>query len=197
MRKHKRGSPLEETEGRETVVIPSGDRRTDGDTWDASKGAGTREEHVAAIPEEETEYRPADARQEDRRSRTSSPRRPPRVNLRAEPTVEETDAETVVLGVLVAIQGPIPGFVARLFDGENVLGRLGDPDPIPDQRGTTGISRRHARVWAAADGFVVEPSSDRSAVFVNEIRIRDRALVSQGDRIRLGRDLTFVLLVVP
>ena len=118
------------------------------------------------------------------------------MNLPAEPTVEETDAETVVLGVLVAIQGPIPGFVARLFDGENVLGRLGDPDPIPDQRGTQGISRHHARFLATAGGFVVEPLSDR-AVFVNEIRILDRALVSQGDRIRLGRELTFVLLVVP
>jgi pSer/pThr/pTyr-binding forkhead associated (FHA) protein len=94
----------------------------------------------------------------------------------------------------VAIKGPIPGFVARLFEGSNVLGRGGDPDLIPTRSETRAISRRHATVEAEAGAFVIEPVGP---VFVNERRIGDRTLLSHGDQVRLGRTLTFVLLVVP
>jgi pSer/pThr/pTyr-binding forkhead associated (FHA) protein len=104
-----------------------------------------------------------------------------------------------LLGVLVVTEGPLEGFVARVVEGKNALGREGHPDPIPKQEETRGISRLHATLEAEAGGFVIEPTSDRSAVFVNEQLVDQRTLLSHGDRIRLGmkQPLTLVLLVVP
>ena len=104
-----------------------------------------------------------------------------------------------LLAVLVVTEGPIQGFVARVVEGKNVIGRDGHPDPIPKQEETRGISRHHATLEAEAGAFVIEPASEQNAVFVNEQLVDQRSLLSHGDRIRLGmkRPLTLVLLVVP
>jgi len=104
-----------------------------------------------------------------------------------------------VVAVLIGVEGPLENEVYRVFEGENVLGRHGKPDPFPNTPDTKTISREHATLRVAGEHFLIEPSNPKNATFVNGQPVDERSLVQHGDRIGLGatRTATFVLLVVP
>jgi hypothetical protein len=104
-----------------------------------------------------------------------------------------------VVAVLVGIEGPLEGHVCRIFNGENVIGREGQPEPLPNIPDTMTISRKHARLKAEEGYFAIEPLRPENATFVNEQLVDQPAVLEGGDRIRLGanKPSTFVLLVVP
>jgi len=101
--------------------------------------------------------------------------------------------------VLLGIDGPLDGHLVRVFDGENVLGREGSPESLPNRPDTKTISRQHARLRADAGDFMIEAVRPENATFVNEQPVETPQLLQHGDRIRLGatKPTTFVLLVVP
>jgi pSer/pThr/pTyr-binding forkhead associated (FHA) protein len=101
-----------------------------------------------------------------------------------------------VVAVLLGIEGPLEGHVIRVFAGENLIGREGDPDPIPDTRESKFISKRHAQLIADAGYFAVAPVAEKNATLVNDRRIEAREFIQNGDRLGLGsRPTSFVLLV--
>jgi hypothetical protein len=104
-----------------------------------------------------------------------------------------------VVAVLLGVEGPLDGHVIRVFEGDNLIGREGQPDPIPNTADTKTISRKHAMLGAEAGYFALEPVDAKNATFVNEKVIDARELIQHGDRVRLGsaKPSTFVLLVVP
>jgi hypothetical protein len=104
-----------------------------------------------------------------------------------------------IVAVLVGIDGALDGHLVRVFDGENVLGREGSPEPLPNRQDTKTISRQHARLRADGGDFMIEPVRPENATFVNDQLIEAPQLLQHGDRLRLGatKPSTFVLLVVP
>ena len=104
-----------------------------------------------------------------------------------------------VVAVLLGIDGALDGHMVRVFDGENVLGREGSPESLPNRPETKTISRQHARLRADGGDFMIEAVRPENATFVNEQLVESPQLLSHGDRIRLGatKPSTFVLLVVP
>jgi len=104
-----------------------------------------------------------------------------------------------VVAVLLGIDGALDGHLVRVFDGENVLGREGSPEPLPNRADTKTISRQHARLRADAGDFMIEAVRPENATFVNDQLVETPQLLQHGDRIRLGatKPTTFVLLVVP
>jgi len=89
--------------------------------------------------------------------------------------------------------------VCRLFEGENVLGREGAPEPLPNCSETKTISRKHASLKAEGGYFAIEPLRPENATFVNDVLIDKPELLQHGDRVKLGatKPSTFLLLVVP
>ncbi len=71
-----------------------------------------------------------------------------------------------------------------LVEDELVLGRLDTLGGAlePDHE----ISRRHARVYRAGDGFLVEDQESANGTFVNEERIDGPRLLHTGDHLRIG-----------
>jgi hypothetical protein len=71
-----------------------------------------------------------------------------------------------------------------LVEDEVVLGRLETFDGAlePDHQ----ISRRHARVYRADDGFLVEDQQSANGTFVNEQRIDEPHVLHTGDELRIG-----------
>jgi hypothetical protein len=104
-----------------------------------------------------------------------------------------------VVAVLVGVEGPLDGHVCRIFSGENVIGREGQPEALPNVPDTLTISRKHALLKAEEGYFAIEPLRPENATFVNEQLVDKPAVLEPGDRIRLGanKPSTFVLLVVP
>lgn len=104
-----------------------------------------------------------------------------------------------VVAVLLGVDGALDGHMVRVFDGENVLGREGSPESLPNRPETKTISRQHARLRADGGDFMIEAVRPENATFVNEQLVESPVLLSHGDRIRLGatKPSTFVLLVVP
>ncbi len=104
-----------------------------------------------------------------------------------------------VVAVLLGVEGALDGHLVRVFDGENVLGREGSPESLPNRPDTKTISRQHARLRADGGDFMIEAVRPENATFVNEQLVESPQLLQHGDRIRLGatKPSTFVLLVVP
>jgi pSer/pThr/pTyr-binding forkhead associated (FHA) protein len=104
-----------------------------------------------------------------------------------------------VVALLLGVDGALDGHVVRVFEGENVLGREGSPEPLPNRPDTKTISRQHARLRADGGDFMIEAVRPENATFVNEQLVESPQLLQHGDRIRLGatKPTTFVLLVVP
>ncbi|HME71661.1 MAG TPA: FHA domain-containing protein [Myxococcota bacterium] len=104
-----------------------------------------------------------------------------------------------VVAVLVGVEGPLDGHVCRIFNGENVIGREGQPEALPNVPDTMTISRKHALLKAEEGYFAIEPLRPENATFVNEQLVDKPAVLEAGDRIRFGanKPSTFVLLVVP
>jgi hypothetical protein len=143
--------------------------------------------------------------------RAQPPMRPPPRLRPQPPPPDEGGGETVfrpqgasqragrVVAVLVGVEGSLENEVYRVFEGENVLGRFGKPEPFPNTQDTKTISREHATLRASGEHFLIEPTNPKNATFVNGQPVEERSLVQHGDRIGLGatRTATFVLLVVP
>jgi hypothetical protein len=81
-----------------------------------------------------------------------------------------------------------------LVEDEVVLGRLETLDGAlaPDEE----ISRRHARVYRADDGFLVEDQQSANGTFVNGERIDEPRLLRTGDELGIGTTV-FVATVSP
>ncbi len=86
---------------------------------------------------------------------------------------------------LMMLSGTLPGSMVALEGDELVLGRTELADRIDDR----GLSRRHARIYRASDGFYVEDLGSKNGTFVNgeQIAGKPRKLVD-GDRIHVGQE---------
>lgn len=104
-----------------------------------------------------------------------------------------------LVGVLLGVEGPLTGQVVRIYEGPNLIGREGQPDPLPNTPETKTISRKHAVLNSEGGYFAIEPVRPENATFVGDKAIDARELIQHGDRIRMGsaKPSTFVLLVIP
>ncbi len=83
---------------------------------------------------------------------------------------------------LVVIEGANRGAVYPLFPQNNRLGRDAELEVmLPDEQ----ISRVHAEISSAADGFRLADLGSRNGTFLNGVRCEHAALLP-GDTIRLG-----------
>lgn len=122
----------------------------------------------------------------------SSMRPPPRTRRprEDEPTLEiATGSEPRVAslpprnrGTLVALTGAHAGAVYAV-ERELVLGRSSEAHVSLDD---ASLSRQHARVLRADDGFYVEDLGSKNGTFVNGRRIHGRVRLQDGDRISIG-----------
>ncbi|HXD57089.1 MAG TPA: FHA domain-containing serine/threonine-protein kinase [Thermoleophilaceae bacterium] len=117
---------------------------------------------------------------------------PAAVDLTVDTTPAETAEATGALRLLVTA-----GFGVGqelLVEDEVVLGRLETLDGAlaPDEE----ISRRHARVYRADDGFLVEDQQSANGTFVNGERIDEPRLLRTGDELGIGTTV-FVATVSP
>ena len=88
-----------------------------------------------------------------------------------------------IVGVLVAVDGPLEGEVYKLFDGENKLGRSPSCQvELPSAK----ISREHAKLIHRDGVFAIAPLSDRNPTILND-EPTDGAELGDGDFIKLGR----------
>ena len=80
-----------------------------------------------------------------------------------------------------------------VVEDELVLGRLGILDDVlaPDH----SISRRHARISRAPDGFAISDEHSRNGTFVNGERVEGARLLRTGDEIQVGGTVFAVELV--
>jgi hypothetical protein len=200
-RKHGRGRPKDDRTGSEpsTVEIPHGrnpkNAPLDPTGWDSLA------EDQLAIDHDERDVQTVQVKPPP----VSKARQPALPHDGPSPRSENdtvlASVQSVVKGkvaaVLLGIEGPLDGHVIRVFDGDNLIGREGQPDPIPDTHEARTISKRHARLSAGGGYFLIEPVAEKNATFVNEKRIETREVIQNGDRLRLGsaRPTTFVLLV--
>lgn len=104
-----------------------------------------------------------------------------------------------LVGVLLGVEGPLTGQVVRIYEGANLIGREGQPDPLPNTPEAKTISRKHAVLNSEGGYFAIEPVRPENATFVGDKAIDARELIQHGDRIRMGstKPSTFVLLVIP
>jgi DNA-binding winged helix-turn-helix (wHTH) protein len=76
--------------------------------------------------------------------------------------------------------------VFPLQPGDNLLGRSGEASVRID---APGVSRRHARIVVTDDGATIEDLASKNGTFVGERRLDAPAVLHDGDRLRLGRQL--------
>jgi hypothetical protein len=203
-KRHARGSPS--------------DDRTDSDAFTREIRRGHDPKGPSSDPLEwdpqpadpfELEYAPSDVPTEVAKPRPQPPLPKP-APFRPAPIASSDDDKTVLatgtsavkgklVAVLVGVEGPLDGHVVRVFDGDNLIGREGQPDPLPNLPESKTISRKHAMLSADGGYFAIEPVDAKNATFLNEKVIDARELIQHGDRVRLGsaKPSTFVLLVVP
>ncbi len=87
---------------------------------------------------------------------------------------------------LYVLQGPDKGRRFDLDGDESIsLGRSSETVPLTDLT----VSRRHARLEAKGDGYVIIEEVSSNGVFINGVRINKTAKVKTGDQIRLGSTL--------
>ena len=86
--------------------------------------------------------------------------------------------------MLSAQGGPLAGKTFEITAAGLKLGR----HPIQNQIvvADEDVSRQHARVYIGADGKVWVEDSSSNGTFVNDSRVEKQAVLSPGDRIRLG-----------
>lgn len=85
---------------------------------------------------------------------------------------------------LIVRRGPQPNQSYDLAKDLVTLGRditndivINDPE----------VSRHHLRLTRGAGGFSIEDLGSTNGTFVNDIEVRDAAMVEEGDIIRVGR----------
>jgi two-component system, NtrC family, sensor kinase len=80
------------------------------------------------------------------------------------------------------IQGPDKDRTFSLRDGENVIGRQGDPISLGD--GT--VSRHHSRLLGADGTWTLEDMGSANGTYLNGVKVRGSTAVHSGDQIRCG-----------
>jgi pSer/pThr/pTyr-binding forkhead associated (FHA) protein len=93
-------------------------------------------------------------------------------------------SQSQVVGVLIAIEGPLEGEVYRIFDGESTIGRDESCEVRLDHE---RISRQHARVVHSDGSLAIKPLSDKNPTLVNDVRVEDYIELGDGDTLKLGR----------
>lgn len=89
---------------------------------------------------------------------------------------------------LTVISGDDIGLVFGLSRTPLVIGRSMDVEISIDG---VGVSRRHARIDRTTEGdFTVTDLDSSNGTFVNDRRV-NHALLREGDRVRIGRDVIF------
>ncbi|MCL2648411.1 MAG: ATP-binding protein [Phycisphaerales bacterium] len=84
------------------------------------------------------------------------------------------------------LQGPDKGRRFDLPSDESIsIGRSSELVPLTDLT----VSRRHARLEATKDGWLIAEEGSSNGVFINGIRVNKSAKVKIGDQIRLGSTL--------
>lgn len=73
--------------------------------------------------------------------------------------------------------------VHRVYAGDNLLGRDSDCAIVID---ASGVSRHHARITASAAGVTVEDLGSKNGTWVNGARLDSRAMLADGDELRVG-----------
>jgi pSer/pThr/pTyr-binding forkhead associated (FHA) protein len=100
--------------------------------------------------------------------------------------------KSVVVGVLVAVEGESEGEVYKLKDGENKIGRNPECDvQIPSR----DISRPHAVLIHKNGTFAVRPLKPENPIFVNDERVEEVAQIGDRDFLKLGKTTLRLLSV--
>jgi hypothetical protein len=126
---------------------------------------------------------------------------PPRAPARDAPPAidEEQHGKTMIYSTSARVRGPVEAAQARrrptrallavggrrmlLPPAGGTIGRSRDCDVVLDD---TGISRRHAEIRPAADGWEVEDLGSTNGVLVNGVPIDGPHDLQPGDRIEFG-----------
>lgn len=89
---------------------------------------------------------------------------------------------------LVVQEGTHPGQVFVIQKHTQTIGRSASNDiPIAEP----SLSRQHAQIRAAPDGFVIEDLGSTNGTFVNGQRVTDPTWLRPGDTLQLGNVVTF------
>jgi pSer/pThr/pTyr-binding forkhead associated (FHA) protein len=88
-----------------------------------------------------------------------------------------------VVGVLIAVDGPLQNEIFRVYDGENSMGRSQQARIVLDSR---YISREHALLIHQDGTFGIKPLRDENPILVNEEKVAGGVMLSDGDRVQLG-----------
>jgi diguanylate cyclase (GGDEF)-like protein len=99
------------------------------------------------------------------------------------PDTTRTDAGLAACLVYIYPTGPIMGRRFTLPDGGLTLGR---DDACGVCLAEASVSRRHATVFPAADGFAVTDLGSTNGTFVNEAPVAARHPLRDGDTVRVG-----------
>ena len=83
------------------------------------------------------------------------------------------------------IQGPDKGRTFRLYDSENVIGRVS----ASVQLGDNTVSRQHARLVPDGRDWILEDVGSANGTYLNGVRLTKPARVHRGDQIRCGSTL--------
>ena len=86
---------------------------------------------------------------------------------------------------LVFLAGPIAGRRYKLEDGEYVIGRRSDCQIfVPDMR----VSRQHARLWKAGEGWTLEDLGSNNGTFINGVRLQEATAIRNDDEILIANN---------
>jgi len=75
-----------------------------------------------------------------------------------------------------------------------IIGRIEPADIIIEK---DDVSRKHARISGSAAGYVIEDLTSSNGTFVNNTQVHTPHLLANGDHVRLGPSVEFVLVVLP
>lgn len=92
-------------------------------------------------------------------------------------------ASTSRRGVLTVLGGPQAGTVLEIVEPALVFGRAADAIGLDDP----SLSRKHARFFRMAGGFVVEDLGSTNGTFVDEKRISSPTHLPDGAGVQLGK----------
>jgi len=86
---------------------------------------------------------------------------------------------------LVFLAGPIAGRRYKLGDGEYVIGRRSDCQIfVPDMR----VSRQHARLVRASDGWQLEDLGSNNGTYINGVRLQAATVLRHDDEITIANN---------